>query len=158
MKPFLRRLSKHSELPFRLRAFAVVVAGWITIMAVAQLFKYEEFPGIIDGIWEAGGSGAASVLAAAIVVCEVFSLPFLLNMRVTPLVRVVSLACGWFTAGVWFVIALWQAAASSTVLNQGYFGATVPITNDGVMLLLSSVLLAAVAAVTLWTHRLRKTA
>lgn len=158
MKTFLKRLSAYHDLPFRIRVLGIAVAGWVTIMAVAQLFKYEEFPGVIDGLWEAGGSGAAHVLAAAIVVCEVFALPFLLNMRTTPLVRIVSLVCGWFTAGVWLAIALWQAAASSTVINQGYFGTTVPISNDWLVLLLALLLACGVAAVNLLAYRSRKTA
>jgi len=158
MKTFLRRLSIWHDLPFKIRVLGMAVAGWVTIMAVSQLFKYEDFPGVIDKLWEAGGSGAAHVLAAVIVVCEVFALPFLLNMKVSPIVRVVSLVCGWFTVGVWLAIALWQVAASSTVINQGYFGATIPIANDWLALVLALLLATGVASMTILMYRNRKTA
>ena len=158
MKTFLQRLSIHHDLSLKIRVLGMAVAGWVTLMAVAQLFKYEEFPGVIDKLWEAGGSSAAHILAAAIVVCEVFSLPFLLNMKVTPLLRAVSIVCGWFTASVWLVIALWQAAASSMVLNQGYFGATLPIANDWIVLLLALALGVGTTFMTVLVYRSRKTA
>lgn len=158
MKSLFHILAVHPSLPLWIRALGTTVAGWITLMAVAQLFTYEKFPGVLDGLWQTGGEMLAYLLAAAIVVCEVFSLPYLLSMRVTPLIRAVSLVCGWFVALFWLAVALWRLAIQGEQINVGYLGATVPLTNEWLVLGLAIVLMVGVASLTALVLRRAKTA
>ncbi len=96
-------------------------------MIVAQLFTFENFPAVIGGLWLPGGDATAKVLASVVVVIEVFSLPFLLAMRLSPLFRVVSMVLGWVVAIVWILISLWENCMIASITNNGMFGATIPL-------------------------------
>src|SRR5688500_3072985 len=75
-----------------------LAAGFVAVMAVTQLFTFENFPALITGLWLPGGEVAAKILAAVIVSLEVLALPFLLSMRLSQLFRMVSMVFGWLVA------------------------------------------------------------
>lgn len=97
------------------------------IMAVAQLYSYEDFPAVLSAMWLPGGDSFAMVLAALLVVYEVFALPFLLGMRLSPAMRIISMVFGWLTVAWWLYITLWQNLSANIIANNGLLGATVPL-------------------------------
>lgn len=106
------------------RIIGTVLAGLLVIMAVAQLFTFEDFPGVIADMWLPGWENFAAVLAAVIVTAEVFAVPFLLGMRLSIAMRIVSMVLGWVVVAVWAAISLWQNMTANTIGNAGILGNT----------------------------------
>jgi len=100
------------------------VAWYLTIFfvvaSVSQLFAFEDFPTLMDGSLR-GGIYQATTFAALVVVFEVFAVPFLLSMRVSILMRYVSLVSGWLALIMWLLLSLHQNTDPG-VLNAGLFG------------------------------------
>lgn len=93
------------------------------LMALVQLVKFEKFTPFIESVFDGGAAGKA--IAAIIVTTEVFALPFLLRMRLSHLMRIVSMVCGWFAAFIWLWISLTYASeliglSFSLVILAGY--------------------------------------
>ena len=106
---------------------AILLAGVFVLLAVGQLFSFEDFPMVIDA-WRLPGVGAglAVLLAAIVVVLEVLAIPFLLRMHLSPAMRLASMAAGWL-AGLWWLLAtIWQSATGA-VANVGLLGATLQL-------------------------------
>jgi hypothetical protein len=107
------------------RNAAWVYAGILTVMAVGQLFAFEKFIPMLQEYEPLTGVGAATVVASLIVIAEVFTLPFLVRMRLSPLMRWVGLVLGVSVPAFWLVVSasgdLWAAGSM--------FGSYVHITN-----------------------------
>jgi hypothetical protein len=96
-------------------------------MATAQLFSYEKFPSVMSGYWLLGDQATVHLFAAGIVSSEVFALPFLLRMKVSPLMRALSMVCSGVVAITWLVVSLWAVTTVNGLTNGGLLGATVRI-------------------------------
>lgn len=107
--------------------FAVLLLG----MAVTQLFGFEKFIPVIESYQLPGGHVTAVTLASLIVVLEVFALPFLLRMRLSPLMRLLSMACGILVGTTWLKLIFWTNFADTAVLNAGFFGTRMSIPLGG---------------------------
>jgi hypothetical protein len=130
------------------RNVAWIYAGTLTVMVVAQLFAFEEFRPLIESYGLPGGQGTGWFLASLIVVCEVFALPFLLRMDLSPLMRWFSLFCGGFTAFLWLLLSLY-ATGQQLVIDSGLLGTKVVI-HTGVTAIAASLILAIFAAWSIW--------
>lgn len=106
---------------------SLLAAGIIAAMIATQLFTFENFPAVIGSLWLPGGEATARFLAAFLVILEVFSLPFLLSMHVSPLFRTVSMVCGWGVVGLWVTLTFWENFMAGTISTSGLFGATIPL-------------------------------
>jgi len=111
----------------RIQALSLTLAVVFIGMAVAQLFTYEKFPDTIAGLWLPGGAAFAHLLAALIVIFEVLALPYLLFMRLSPLMRAVSMVAGWLVIGAWLAITVWENLTTNAVGNSGLLGETVSL-------------------------------
>lgn len=121
-KPAPKPISKDAS------KIALIYAGILVVMAVAQLFTFEDFPVVISSYWLPGiGQEAAHFLAAFIVVIEVFSLPFLLRLKISTAMRVFSMILGWITSVFWLFIALWLQITVNSVASLGILGATIDV-------------------------------
>ena len=103
----------------RIATFYAII---LVILAVTQLFTFEHFLELIASFDLPFGDQFAYFLGAFIVTVEVFALPFLLRMPLSPAFRSFSMVCGWFAAGVWFDISLWLVLTDSPVTNVGFLG------------------------------------
>jgi hypothetical protein len=101
---------------------SLMYSAILVIFAVAQLFTFDDFQNLIDSFWLPGGAPVAYFLSGFIVVAEVFALPFLLRMRVSPLMRYVSMFLGWFVPLFWLCISLWLQLTVNAVNNVGMVG------------------------------------
>ena len=125
---------------------ATVYAGVLVVMLVAQLFTFEDTAPLIESFGLGGGEPFAKVLAGCIVIAELLALPFLLRMRLSPLMRMVSMVSGWVAALWWVYIALFSLAAGTSIANVGFFGVVVNIPSG----ILAVVLATIVASATIW--------
>ncbi|HEU4715811.1 MAG TPA: MauE/DoxX family redox-associated membrane protein [Candidatus Saccharimonadales bacterium] len=141
-----------------IRTVGVALAGVFVVMAVAQLFTFEDFPAVIAAMWLPGGEGLAPVRAAFIVALEVGAVPFLLGMRLSPAMRVCSMVAGWLAILAWFVVTIMQNLSTGVIVNNGMLGATVklPVGWWNPLLIVAMGILAAWAAWGMWPFKKRR--
>ncbi len=83
---------------------ALFYAGILVVFAVAQLFTFDTFIELILSFNLPFGETFSAALVPIVVASEVFALPFLLRMTLSPAFRWVSMMCGWLVALIWLVI------------------------------------------------------
>jgi hypothetical protein len=108
-----------------IRIISIILAALFAVMAVAQLFTYETFANVLGDLWLPGGTTSSHIMAALIVIYEVFALPFLLSMRLSLAMRIVSMVSGWLVVAVWLFLSVWENAMAETVGNSWLLGDTV---------------------------------
>lgn len=109
------------------RLIAIFLAAIFTIMAVAQLFTFEDFPALIADFLLPTGTGAAELIAALVVALEVLAIPFLLGTALSPLMRWFSMVSGWIVVLFWFKTSVWLNVTDAAVTTAGFLGTTVKI-------------------------------
>lgn len=137
----------------------MLFAAILVVLVVLQLFGFSKFAGVIDDMWLPGVNGASSKLMAALVVTmEVFAVPFLLRMRLSPAMRVVSMVFGWLSVAWWLYVLIWQNVTVTAISNTGLLGSalTVPTGWWSVCFMLGVAVLAAWASWGLWPLPLRR--
>lgn len=105
------------------RIIMYIAAAIVVILAVAQLFTFEDFGEIFASTYGMSGN-LALVFAALVVSFEVAAIPFLLGMTLSPLARASSMVAGWVVSTGWVVLAIWALVRSQN-MNIGLLGATV---------------------------------
>jgi hypothetical protein len=109
----------------------LAAAALLTVVSVAQLFTYEEFPAVLSVVYPVpGGYGGATLFAALLVTIEALAVPYLLRMRLSPLMRLLSQACGVASCLVWLVLGLYLVVQDGSMVSSGLLGATIPV-RDG---------------------------
>ncbi len=116
----------------------VLVMSWalavvIIAIVVIQLMTYEKFVPLIQNYQLFNSPALGKVCAALIVIFEVMALPFLLRMKLSPLMRIFSAGCLVAVSVVWIILSLW---AGSSVPGQEI---NVLLNLFDVILLLSSI-------------------
>src|SRR5689334_10523404 len=99
------------------RPVSLGLATALVVMVVAQLFTFEMFSTVISGMRLPGGHVMTSVYAALIVSLEVAALPFLLGMRLSPAMRIMSMVAGWMAVVGWFIASLWSNLLGGKLTN-----------------------------------------
>lgn len=138
---------------------ALLLAAILVVLAVVQLFSFSKFSATIDDMWLPGVTTVgAKLLAALIVVLEVFAVPFLLRMRLSPAMRVVSMLFGWVSVTWWIYALVWQNVMPTAIANNGLLGATItiPIGWWSVCFMLGVAVLTIWASWGLWPFPLRR--
>lgn len=130
-----------------------LLAAVLLLLVVGQIVKYESFVGLLSGYMLPVSVVTVGVLAGFIVFVELLAVPFLVRLRLSPAMRLVSMACGWLAIGIWLVLEIWLNfhAAPSPVgtKNTALFGASIlPVAGWWSVLFLAA--LAVLAAWTAW--------
>lgn len=120
-------------------------AGILTVMSVAQLFTFEDFLVLFNDMFGVNGS----ILAALIVVIEVFALPFLLRVPLSKAFRWLSLGFSGLTALIWLVVTSWTAFTKPAVTSTGLLGTLDPL-GPGVWAVALSFALGMLATWSIW--------
>jgi hypothetical protein len=102
-----------------------IYAGILTALAVAQLFKFDEFIDLISKNSRVGGE-VAFVLAAMIVVFEIFAIPYLVEMRTLRPIKLFSLICV-LMAGMFWIVMSFSIGIIEPVADIGLLGTVIPI-------------------------------
>jgi hypothetical protein len=107
---------------------SLLYATVLVVFAVTQLFTFNDFQRLIDSFWLPGGSPVAYFLSGFIVVAEVFALPFLLRMKISTLMRYVSMGLGWIVPAFWLFVSLWLMLTTNAINNVGLLGTVAKLT------------------------------
>ncbi|MEI7539670.1 MAG: hypothetical protein WCJ36_02800 [Candidatus Saccharibacteria bacterium] len=127
------------------QTIAYAYGAILVIFVVAQLFTFDKFLPLLASFNLPGGDAAAYLLGGIIVVGEVFALPFLLNMSISPLMRIVSMGLGWLVPFLWFMLAIWLNTNVSGTPSFCFLG-TIANLSCGPWAILISVALGILAA------------
>lgn len=106
---------------------ALLFASILIMMVLAQLFEFENFVPLLERFELPGGFGMAVLVAGVIVVSEVFALPFLLRMRLSPLMRIASMICGWVAVTLWLLLTVWLNLTLPGVETVGFLGTRIEL-------------------------------
>jgi len=106
---------------------ALFLAAMILVMAIAQLFHFEDFVPLIEDFGLPGGVVVAQLFAAGIVVLEVAALPFLLRMRLSMAMRFVSMISGWLVLILWMLVQIYLNCVYPGMQNNGLVGSVVEV-------------------------------
>lgn len=98
----------------------MLAAFLLLVMVLAQLFGFEDLSSILGYFWGID-EGAALLLGAVLVTVEVFALPALLGMKLSPLMRWCSATFGGLIALYWIVASV-HVISSSVTRDSGIFG------------------------------------
>jgi len=138
---------------------AYLYAAILVFMVLAQLFTFDNFLIILEDLKLPGGYATAHLVGSLLVACEVLALPFLLRMKLSTLMRVVSMVLGWLVPLFWFKLSIWFLISGGTISNIGLFGTVVKFMPGWPSLMFSVAIgiLAAWASWGLWPIKPRKT-
>lgn len=133
------------------RQIALLYAGILVLFLVAQLFTFEEFLELIPSFNLPVGALMYG-LAPLIVVAELFALPFLLRMSMSPALRWVSMVCGWVAAAAWVGISWWVVGTQPGASTVGFLGAVGDLSPGwwAILVAIAMVILAVWASWGLW--------
>lgn len=109
------------------RQIAYAYAIVLIVLVLCQLFTFDKFLVLLQSFAFPGGDVTAHLAGSLIVISEVFALPFLLEMNLSPLMRVVSMVFGWIVPLVWMMLSLWLIFATNSVTNIGIIGTLVAV-------------------------------
>lgn len=100
-----------------LRVIRLILAGYVLVLVLAQLFSFDKFPGLLSSV---GVGATATAAAIVLVVAEVGALPLLLGMEVPRWVRRASIISGVVALLLMTALEVMAAQHGATML----FGAT----------------------------------
>jgi len=109
------------------KKISIFYAAILIVLAVTQLFTFEEFIEVFANMNLPGGGATGYVVASLIVFAEVFAIPFLLRMYLSTAFRVVSMVLGWLVAALWFCVSLWIVTTAVPVSTIGLLGTVVDV-------------------------------
>lgn len=124
-------------------------AGILTVFAVAQLFTFDALLELFADFALPGGVVAGFALAAVLVALEVFAIPFLLRMRLSPAFRWFSGFAGVAVAFIWLCVSTWVVLSDIPVNTIGFLGTAVTMM-PGWWAVLISIALIVLAVWSLW--------
>lgn len=137
---------------------AYAYAAVLVALVLCQLFTFDGFLSLLSGFDLPGGEVAARLTGSIIVVIEVFALPFLLGMNLSPLMRIISMVLGWLVPLAWLKLSFWLIITSSAASNIGFLGTLVRVTPGwwAVFVCLALGIMAAWASWGMWPIERRK--
>jgi hypothetical protein len=111
--------------PPKVRTAYAVLAGWIAagiliISALIHLFRIDTFLPLLDEALP-GGYTFAAFAGAVIVISEVFAVPFVLRMKLSPLMQLKSGFLMVFAPLVWLLIGIWCFGYPQSTAQFGEF-------------------------------------
>lgn len=132
---------------------AWLYAAILVVMTLGQLYAFEKFIPIIQEYGLPGGEATATLVAAVIVIVQVFALPFLLRMPLSPLMRLCSLVFSVLAPVIWLTLSIVGLGATN-IDNAGILGekVDVPVVLQAAMV----AVLAVLAGVSAWGLAPRK--
>lgn len=105
---------------------ALFQAGVLVIIILAQLFTYEDMLAIFSSMYLADATNT-HLIASSLVAAEVFSLPFLLRLRLSPAMRVFSMLLLWIVSSFWFLLGVLLPLKEPAMTSTGLMGGLVDV-------------------------------
>lgn len=134
--------------------YAAILFGFATF----QVITFERFSATIISYWLPIDDSLATLLAAFIITAELFAIPFLVRLRMSPAARVLSMILGWTAPVIWLVLTLWAQISVSSLSSVGMLGGVVELAPGWWAVCVSAglVILAAWASWGLWPFTAKK--
>ncbi|PLS81761.1 hypothetical protein CYG49_01285, partial [Candidatus Saccharibacteria bacterium] len=123
-----------------------LLAFLITLALLVQLLTFDKLVPLLNAYNLPGGEVTTKIIVSLIVLAELFSLPFLLRMTLSPLARLCSALLSLMAITLWALLGLWAFAGNGPVDNSGLLSSVVPF-GWGV----TAVILLVALALTLWS-------
>lgn len=98
---------------------------FFVVVAVSQLFAFEEYPDIIVSYGIPILSQFSVFVAIIVVLAEITAVPLLIGMKLSRKLKLVSLIASWLVLVYWLKVGLWQSITTEYIPNAGLFGAKV---------------------------------
>ena len=96
-------------------------------MVVAQLFTLEEFMEYVTQLQLPFTQTMEYLFVPLLIITEIFAIPFLLRMRLSPAMRAVSMALGLIAAIAWIFFNAWIVVQGVPVDSVGFLGTVIAI-------------------------------
>ena len=123
----------------------IVASAISACMALVHLFRIDTLVPIVDKAVP-GGVNQAAFLVVFVVIAEVFALPFLLRMKLSPLAHLMSGTLVVFGPLVWLLVSIWSFG---TDISTGQMGEFVHVASTPTLVFVNS-LWVAFAFLVLW--------
>lgn len=107
---------------------AYLYALLLLVMALCQLFTFDDFIILIESFWLPISDSLAYLLTSVIIVSEIFAIPFLIRMRLSPLMRIICMILGWLVPLIWVILSLWVNLTVNNISNIGFLGGLIDLT------------------------------
>lgn len=111
-----------------------VAASILAVFAVLHLFRIDTLVTIINEVLP-GGTGAASIFVVVVVLAEIFAIPFLLRVNLSPLAHILSGFLVVLAPLMWTLLALWSYGVD---LSVGQLGEFIRTTSTWTLIMLNS--------------------
>lgn len=129
------------------KQIGILFAAILVVFSVAQLFSFEDFIVSMQTVPMIGDALVAIV--PVLITAQVFAVPFLLGMTISPAFRWVSMVFGWLVAAFWLCFSVWILAFRIDVETVGYLGSVVALV-PGWWAIMVGVALCVLAAWSAW--------
>lgn len=150
MKKITPTIQKRSSPRFRL---SLALAFFFTVIAVLQLFWFEDFPGELSVLLPDGWGRASIIIAALFVIGEVLALAYLLPVALSPLARWCVRVIAWAVPISWIIL-MTSALLRDQAANAAFLGAKLDVGLGWEHVAMMALVLVGIAMVT--TGDLRK--
>jgi hypothetical protein len=127
MKRLLRQIFPERFFQHEVYWSALGLAMVVTLLLIAQLYTFEDFPGVVETFGMPGGGVTVAVLVALIPLVEAASLPYLLSMETDRRTIRVSRYAALGVGIMWALISIWILLMGQSAAQSGIFGATIPL-------------------------------
>lgn len=121
-------IKKDKSKGVRLQIFRFVYAFIIVVLVFCQLFSFDHFLILIESFWLPGGDLFARFIGGLIVVSEVFALPYLLKMNLSPFLCRISRILSLAVPIIWLALVMWLNSTINAISNVGFFGTVLEFT------------------------------
>jgi len=109
------------------KQIAWAYAGILAVMAILQVVGFTKFVLIIDSYWLPGGMPFASFLAAFLIAAELFSVVFLLRLKLSIAFRVFTMGLSWLVPLIWLILTIRAQTTTTSLTNIGILGGYVQV-------------------------------
>ena len=106
---------------------SLLLAGILALFAVTQLITLGAFTRLVESFWLPGSIRIAHVVVALLIMSELLSLLFLLRLRLSIAMRIISMVCGWVVVLLWLGLCMWLMLTVNAIHNVGFLGTLVDI-------------------------------
>lgn len=110
--------------------WALSLAVLFLMMAMFQLFTFEQFFSVVQSHSLPGGDLVTRALTYIIPLIELAALPYLLSMNISTRMRQISRTTVLAVPALWIVVTLWTFLHTNSSTNVGLFGATISVYAD----------------------------
>jgi hypothetical protein len=123
-----------------------VTSAILLVMLLSQLATFDKFVPILADYNLNGGLMMAQLTAVGVVVSELFTLPFLWRMKLSPLARICSSVLGFVASILWLTLGIIGIAHAKHLASTGIFGSLLHLQSSILLTVIALILLGLVTA------------